>query len=127
MLFFTYKCNAAFIIRETTKSKECNFSHVNSIKTITTLKQYELNNHDRFIQHRQNKKKWAAILLSLPILGFCLFGIHRFYLGYVGQGLAQLLPFAFAFSLVFLAIDISFSTTLIVIGYFLGIFLLLGI
>ena len=126
MLFFTNKSNAAFIIKDIKIRKECHSSYINPIEKIINLKQYQLNNHDRFIHHRQNKKKWVATLLSFPCFGLCLLGIHRFYLGFVVQGLAQLLSFILGFAIVLFAIEIGFTSTLIVVAYFIGLFLLFG-
>ena len=119
ILFFNNKSKAAFIIKGTTSIYYNNHKEINLYQNEVpynvavenaNLNPYEHYSNDRHVHHKQNKSQLLAILLSCPFFGLCFYGIHRFYLGYVWQGLVQLLAFLLGYITLLTAISLAIAT-----------------
>ncbi len=118
-IIFPTKSNAAFIIKETTYISWNIYKDINLIRKEEpnnlniekiNLNPYEHYSNDRHVHHKQNKSQLLAILLSCPLFGLCFYGVHRFYLGYVWQGLVQLLAFLLGYITLLVAISLAIAT-----------------
>jgi len=86
LLFFLFACSYSYASFPVKQQKE-------SVSSIEKIEKESLNNYELASSEQgaaNNKSQLTALLLSI-FVGWL--GIHRFYLGYIWQGVVQLLTF----------------------------------
>ena len=101
---------AAFPIK-VNKGNETNIICKSSNRISATLKSFP------FLSYSHNKKKWIAVLLSLPGIG--MLGLYNYYLGYPKTGFIQTSIYVVSLLLVYLGLIYWKSSW--ELGYFLGL------